>query len=522
MDARPYTSQYIYSSDHLHSNPVPRCQARMNIPNPYAVENRLRSPPATGQCSINSHISKHNLEVENGNLHAVEDRLRPPPANMYGSVESRGVSRAVECWPWPPPVQFNRKLKYEYPYMEVPQRRKCSLPVHEFHEMEGCVKLPSLGLCNKSKSENSHINISSARSSGLLRAESNGNASKLCTKSKSENSYMKVSSSAKCGLSHENAHGLYKKSTSANSHIKVASDAQSAISLYKSRMRAYSVKSGIIVKGRQKPPHRITKCYKSENSHMKVSRAKKCASERATNENSLMRMQNENSHMRMQNVHQNTISTFNHQPSHTVEGRLRSPPVGSQISIKQCNQAKNCKPTSRPVISLQNIDKTAIESSNIKVLSWNIHSLGYKIELPHVHNIISSHDIIFLSETWLKQTENLADYHINGYNMLNYARPETNIERNSPCPSGGILVYVKSEIFKQTSLVFNQCDHIVTLKVSSSTSSPQDDIYIIHAYLSPENTTFECKSCDNNYILKSWKIVLQHLPPKVKQLYAGT
>ena len=138
------------------------------------------------------------------------------------------------------------------------------------------------------------------------------------------------------------------------------------------------------------------------------------------------------------------------------------------------------------------IDKTLYKGSDqdksesvLKCLSWNIKGLSAdKRTSQDFTDFISKYDIICLSETWTNSKSNI---HLNNYSkpIHSYRRFQN---RRAMRPSGGIIIYIKDSIRKGITVVRNNIDCIVWLKLDKTFFNLESHIYLCATYISPESS----------------------------------
>lgn len=101
----------------------------------------------------------------------------------------------------------------------------------------------------------------------------------------------------------------------------------------------------------------------------------------------------------------------------------------------------------------------------LNCICWNINGLTEKLGYPHVINLLTQFDLIFISETWL-ENEKLDDpvQEIKGFTPFNF--PRTHIHAKAYRASGGLILYVKDTIAKNVNVVKNVCDHFIIVCIN--------------------------------------------------------
>ena len=145
-----------------------------------------------------------------------------------------------------------------------------------------------------------------------------------------------------------------------------------------------------------------------------------------------------------------------------------------------------------------NISKTISTNKNphsISIVAWNIQGLGMKLSTPKVQKVLSSTDVIILSETWTDRNENPPG--IDGYQTWHFPSSFKHPRAFRSC--GGQIIYISNKVGKGISIVKNICDHFVVLKFDKNYFFTENDMYIICCYLAPDGTTYVCTTCCGSY-----------------------
>ena len=106
-----------------------------------------------------------------------------------------------------------------------------------------------------------------------------------------------------------------------------------------------------------------------------------------------------------------------------------------------------------------------------------------KLTSPEFMKIYQNHDILLLNETW---TSDLYDVSIEGFEhmVLNRTEKKPGTKRNS----GGLVVYIKSELFDENTLVKFDGDEQIWFKLKNNIISDKP-IYFCLCYVLPPGTT---------------------------------
>lgn len=106
-----------------------------------------------------------------------------------------------------------------------------------------------------------------------------------------------------------------------------------------------------------------------------------------------------------------------------------------------------------------------------------------KLVSPEFINMYKNHDILLLVETW---TSELCDVSINGFEHIILNRTEK--KRGTRRDSGGLIVYIKSDLFDENTLVQCDGDDIIWFKLKNNIISDVP-VYICLCYVLPPGTT---------------------------------
>ncbi len=122
----------------------------------------------------------------------------------------------------------------------------------------------------------------------------------------------------------------------------------------------------------------------------------------------------------------------------------------------------------------------------------NINGVGDKLTIEENVKALSDNDIIVLSETWL--TKQSGKIRINGFKEFNNYRKH--LHCNARRASGGMLVYIRDKYKRVIKIVDILCDHFIVIEITDLFDFP---VFLIMCYVPPEDTTYVCRSCDNNF-----------------------
>ena len=109
---------------------------------------------------------------------------------------------------------------------------------------------------------------------------------------------------------------------------------------------------------------------------------------------------------------------------------------------------------------------------------------AFKCSDSKFSSFLNCHDIICLTETWTNKDSTLD---LKGYSkpIHSYRRLQ---HRRAKRSSGGIVIYIKDNIRKGVTLVKNDIDCIVWLKLDKMFFNIESDVYLCVVYIAPENS----------------------------------
>ena len=100
--------------------------------------------------------------------------------------------------------------------------------------------------------------------------------------------------------------------------------------------------------------------------------------------------------------------------------------------------------------------------------------------------LISTYDLIFLSETWISD-KNKTNLDLNGY--ISEHIPDNKSKNTTKGRfSGGISFYYKTKLRKHVKIVEKLQSGIILVKLEKTLFPFNDDVYICHVYM-PPNTS---------------------------------
>ena len=119
------------------------------------------------------------------------------------------------------------------------------------------------------------------------------------------------------------------------------------------------------------------------------------------------------------------------------------------------------------------------------VLCWNVEGLTLaKTTCDDFVSLITKYDIICITESW---TSKSSQVELSGYKTLVHSYRRA-VHRRAKRAGGGVIIYIKEDIYRGVKLVKNELDCIVWLKLDKFYFGQNDDIYLGIAYIVPENS----------------------------------
>ena len=139
-----------------------------------------------------------------------------------------------------------------------------------------------------------------------------------------------------------------------------------------------------------------------------------------------------------------------------------------------------CKPKSRD-IKAHNPNAKSVNQNNIKLLSFNVENLDPKLEEPQFLDLVNSHDVCILCETWKKDESKLK---IPGFWDYSQIRPKT---KKIGRYSGGITILSREEIRKGIKIVLNS-EGLLWIKLEKKFFAFKNDLFVCASYIPPEKS----------------------------------
>ena len=146
-----------------------------------------------------------------------------------------------------------------------------------------------------------------------------------------------------------------------------------------------------------------------------------------------------------------------------------------------------------------------IESKSLRIITWNINGTGNKHSKLYEEDVqellFGSNDVVILTETHAKNNLNFED--IPFFTYYNY--PRKFVHRNSPCPSGGIGIFIRDTILDGIEIYSND-ESIVWVIFKSGFFGWEKDTLLACVYFTPENSSYLTSTNVNTnyfYILRN-------------------
>lgn len=107
-----------------------------------------------------------------------------------------------------------------------------------------------------------------------------------------------------------------------------------------------------------------------------------------------------------------------------------------------------------------------------------------KLKSKELNHIFSNSDIILLTETW---TNELSDLHYDGFQsfVLHRTLKKANAKRDS----GGIAIFIRDKYVSSDTLIFEEEDDILWVKISGNLFNLDKDLYICLSYVLPDGSS---------------------------------
>ncbi|MEW8545015.1 MAG: endonuclease/exonuclease/phosphatase family protein, partial [Candidatus Thiodiazotropha sp.] len=123
----------------------------------------------------------------------------------------------------------------------------------------------------------------------------------------------------------------------------------------------------------------------------------------------------------------------------------------------------------------------------MSILSWNVECLRTCLEDVEFISFVRSHDLFFCSETW--QTAN-DSYEISGYKCIDVPRPSSLTVRKRNRGHGGICLFIRNELLDGITILEQNSDGFLWIKLDKQFFSLQSDICICFSYIPPKDSKY--------------------------------
>lgn len=124
-----------------------------------------------------------------------------------------------------------------------------------------------------------------------------------------------------------------------------------------------------------------------------------------------------------------------------------------------------------------------------KLSTLNVCGLVNKLEYNEFVELISSHDIIGITET---KSDEADEINVDGYTAYFKHR-----HKLSEVKSGGICLLVKNSLKDCVTVIKTDCKYVLWLKLSNSLCKTDEDVICGVVYIPPENTRYVNVDCFN-------------------------
>ena len=128
-----------------------------------------------------------------------------------------------------------------------------------------------------------------------------------------------------------------------------------------------------------------------------------------------------------------------------------------------------------------------LEEVPIRIAFLNVEGLVTKkvnkLQCDEIKTLFLNNDIVMFNETWTSESSNL-----DVENFEHFAFHRTQRKLNAKRDSGGIIIYVKSELYNNNMLVKTDSDDIIWLKFALGVISDKP-LYLCLCYVLPSGTS---------------------------------
>ena len=123
------------------------------------------------------------------------------------------------------------------------------------------------------------------------------------------------------------------------------------------------------------------------------------------------------------------------------------------------------------------------DQKQLNIVSFNVENLEPKLDDPNFIDLINSHDITVLCETWRKDDSKI---NIQGFWDFSQIRPKI---KKSGRYSGGISIFVKNDIREGVKIINSSSEGFIWIKLLKSFFGLSNDIFMCAVYIPPKGAT---------------------------------
>ena len=141
-------------------------------------------------------------------------------------------------------------------------------------------------------------------------------------------------------------------------------------------------------------------------------------------------------------------------------------------------------------------------SESLKCGSLNVCGLKRRLEYPEFCELIKGFDIFCVSESKIDKYDIISLY---GYNYISQCRKQPYIRK-----SGGIGVFVKSDIYPYVTVIESDSDYILWFRLDKSFFNSNEDLVFGAVYLPPTDSRFHTQDEMDNFELEISSMSVLH------------
>ena len=141
-------------------------------------------------------------------------------------------------------------------------------------------------------------------------------------------------------------------------------------------------------------------------------------------------------------------------------------------------------------------------SENLKCGSLNVCGLKRRLEYPEFCELIKGFDFFCVSESKIDKYDIIS---LDGYNYISQCRKQPYIRK-----SGGIGVFVKSEIYPYVTVIESDSDYILWFRLDKSFCNSNEDLVFGAIYLPPADSRFHTQDEMDNFELEISSMSVLH------------